>query len=515
MSDRINEELLTAYVLNELDETERNRVESAVQNDPDLMQEVQMIKSVCSTVKSELLDAPLPELTGSQKRSIRDSLAVQPLKERYGIRYFFEWKIMAPALCVSVLALLIFLNVPAQMFGKKNVTDLKQFTTMNDSVVSTTLPVAKSNRTRVARTKTVGKIGVMDSYQPFVSRDRNFMNRVSSGYFMENMRNNNLNGLFGYDLIGSGKLFKNSKPMQLVNRDTTSRYALPHYNLQNYEIIYRNRNKPVADNSQYVIPINVDTTGYDNVRQLLGNNQMPPSDAVNIEEMINYFDYNYSSSDDGLPFTVITEISRSPWNDKHKLVHIGFRGNKIRGVNLPNSNQHSKHVTTAKDIRVRLEFDPNKIKAYRLIGYEKMDRDAGGKNIYRNCEMYANELYAGQMGTVLYELIPADSSEGSRSNKIITLKLGYKLPDKDQWHIFICPVVERYVPFDDASDNFRFSTAVAGFGMLLKNSGYNRNLTYSDVIRIAKGSKGKDLEGRRAEFIRLVETAERLVAEKK
>ena len=82
MSDRINEELLTAYVLNELDGTERNCVERAVQNDPDLMQEVQMIKLVCSTVKSELLDAPLPELTGSQKRSIRNSLAVKPLKER-------------------------------------------------------------------------------------------------------------------------------------------------------------------------------------------------------------------------------------------------------------------------------------------------------------------------------------------------------------------------------------------------------------------------------------------------
>ncbi|MGR3316927.1 MAG: YfbK domain-containing protein [Candidatus Anammoxibacter sp.] len=509
MSDRINEELLTAYVLNELDEKERNRVEKAVQNDPALTQEVQMIKLVCGTVKSELLDVPLPELTGSHKMIIRNSLTVKPWKERYGIRYFLEWKIMAPALCVSVLALLIFLNVPAQMFNKENVIDLKRFTTGNDSLVSTAPTVRKT-----ARTKTVGKIGVMDNYQPFVSRDRDFMNKVSSGYFMENAYSNNARGLFDHNFIGRRKVFKSSNPMQLINRDTASRYASSHYNLQNYEIIYRNRNRPIADNSQYAVPINVNTTGYDNVRQLLSNNQMPSSDVVKIEEMINYFNYNYSSSNDGLPFSVITEISKSPWNDKHKLVHIGFRGNKIRGINMPNSNQFSESAT-AKDVRIRLEFDPAKIKAYRLIGYENRDRDSGGKNIYHNCEMYANELYAGQMGTVLYELIPAASSEDSRSNKIITLKLGYKLPDKDQWHIFIYPVSERYAQFDDTSDNFRFSSAVAGFGMLLKNSSYNRNLSYSDVIRIAKESKGKDQNGRRAEFIRLVEIARRLMIEKK
>ncbi|MGR3218698.1 MAG: YfbK domain-containing protein [Candidatus Anammoxibacter sp.] len=511
MSDRINEEQLTAYVLNELDEKERNSVEKAVQNDPGLMREVQMIKMVCGTVESELQDAPLPELTGSQKRSIKGSLVVKLSGGIYGIRSFFEWKIMTPALCVGVLALLIFLDVPAQMFGKKNITDLKRYTIGDVSLESAT-SVTRSNRTRVAVAKTVGRIGVSDNYQSFIGRDNNLMSRVSSGYFMENLRSNNLNGLFGYDFIGSGKLFNHSKPMQLVNRDTAARYALPHYNLQNYEIIYRNRNKPVVDNSQYAVPINVNTAGYDNVRRLLSNNRMPPKDVVNIEEMINYFNYNYASSDDGLPFSVITEISTSPWNDKHKLVHIGFRGNRIRGINIPNSNQSAKHVATAKDVRIRLEFDPDKIKAYRLIGYEK--RGPGGKNIYHDCEMYANELCAGQMGTVLYELIPTVSGEGSQSNKIITLKLGYKLPDKDQWHIFISPVKEQYGTFEDASDNFRFSTAVAGFGMLLKNTGNNGDFSYSDVIRIAKGSKGEDPKGRRAEFIRLVETARRLMAAK-
>jgi len=96
------------------------------------------------------------------------------------------------------------------------------------------------------------------------------------------------------------------------------------------------------------------------------------------------------------------------------------------------------------------------------------------------------------------------------SGKLMTLKFGYKLPDKGQWRILLYPVLEKYANFDMTSDNFRFSTAVAAFGMLLKNTDYGRNLSFDDVIKIAKGAKGKDLNGDRNEFVRLVETASAL-----
>ncbi len=74
------------------------------------------------------------------------------------------------------------------------------------------------------------------------------------------------------------------------------------------------------------------------MRRFINNGQRPPKDAVRIEEMVNYFDYSYEQPKDDHPFSVITEISQAPWNNKHKLVHIGLQGKKISTENLPSSN---------------------------------------------------------------------------------------------------------------------------------------------------------------------------------
>jgi Ca-activated chloride channel family protein len=86
--------------------------------------------------------------------------------------------------------------------------------------------------------------------------------------------------------------------------------------------------------------IDVDTASYSNLRRFIQNNRRPPVDAVKIEEMVNYFNYNYEAplESDPHPFKVYTELAESPWNPTHKLLHIGLQGRKIEASKLPPSN---------------------------------------------------------------------------------------------------------------------------------------------------------------------------------
>jgi Ca-activated chloride channel family protein len=184
--------------------------------------------------------------------------------------------------------------------------------------------------------------------------------------------------------------------------------------------------------------------------------------------------------------------------------------------------------TIAKDVKIQLEFNPAYVKAYRLIGYENR---ALADEDFNDDKKDAGELGAGHSVTALYEIIPAGSTEeiksvdslkyskgknvsstGALNEELFTVKFRYKLP-KEKESVLITHVQKSTKKsFDLASDNLRFASAVASFGMLLRDSEFKKDLTYRDVISIAKSSKGKDDDGYRAEFIRLAEVAELLSA---
>ena len=84
--------------------------------------------------------------------------------------------------------------------------------------------------------------------------------------------------------------------------------------------------------------IDVDTASYSNVRRFLNDGRLPPADAVRVEEMINYFDYDYAAPKGDVPFSVAAETGPCPWNDKHRLVHIGLQGREIQADRLPPRN---------------------------------------------------------------------------------------------------------------------------------------------------------------------------------
>lgn len=470
------------------------------------------------------------------------------------------------------------------------------------------------------------------------------------------------------------------------------------HNTEEYDVINENQFKDVKENPLSTFSIDVDTASYSNLRRFINNSQVPPKDAVRIEEMINYFAYKYPQPDGEHPFSVTTEISKAPWNKGNRLLLIGIQGksldynnlkpcnlvflidssgsmsdaNKLpllkqslklllgqlnnndriaivtyagsAGLVLPSTHASDKEkilaafdsinsggstaggagielaykvakqnlikdgnnrvilctdgdfnvgvsstsemvrmieekrkddiylticgfgmgnfkdgrmeqisnagngnyfyidtikeaekvfikqmranmFTIAKDVKIQIEFNPLKVKGYRLIGYENRML---AKEDFDNDKKDAGELGAGHTVTALYEIIPAGSKESvntsgklkyqdttintaaASGNEIMTLKMRYK-PIKSSFSKLIEKAVfDTDTEFSKTTENFRFASAVAGFGMILRDSEFKKDLKAGDVIRIAKAAKGYDEEGYRAEFISLVEKYELL-----
>ena len=93
------------------------------------------------------------------------------------------------------------------------------------------------------------------------------------------------------------------------------------------------------------------------------------------------------------------------------------------------------------------------------------------------------------------------------SNEIMTVKLRYKAPDRDKSRKIVRPIIDENIALKDTSDNLRFAAAVAEFGMLLRDSKFKAGASWREVEGLAKGAKGMDEHGYRAEFIRPVEKA--------
>jgi Ca-activated chloride channel family protein len=177
--------------------------------------------------------------------------------------------------------------------------------------------------------------------------------------------------------------------------------------------------------------------------------------------------------------------------------------------------------TIAKDVKIQIEFNPEFVSQYRLIGYENRilnDRD------FNDDKIDAGELGAGHTVTALYEIIPVGNSymgpgiddlkyrksklfkADDFSDELLTVKFRYKKPNGSRSRLIEEVLYNDPVRFKYSSDNFRFSAAVAGFGMLLRDSKYVVGFTFDDVYRIAKNAKGKDEFGYRAEFLKMVDT---------
>ena len=183
-------------------------------------------------------------------------------------------------------------------------------------------------------------------------------------------------------------------------------------------------------------------------------------------------------------------------------------------------------VTIAKDVKLQIEFNPRKVAAYRLIGYENR---VLAKEDFNDDKKDAGEIGAGHAVTALYELIPAGTEDESAPPKVdslkyqspagltdaanrdesLTLKLRYKEPEGQTSKLVEYPVIDNEARFQDADHDARFAAAVANFGMQLRKSKFAGDWDLQDVIEVAQDAKGEDMSGLRAEFVEMVETAKK------
>ena len=165
--------------------------------------------------------------------------------------------------------------------------------------------------------------------------------------------------------------------------------------------------------------------------------------------------------------------------------------------------------TIAKDVKIQVEFNPETVSEYRLVGYE--NRLLNNED-FDNDKKDAGELGAGATVTVLYEIVPADggatrqlkyqTSKTTGSDELMSVKIRYKQPDGNVSMLNEYPVSGEYT---EATEDFRFASAVAMFGMILNDSEYMGTSTLNDVISLARRGIGNDPYGIRCEFIQLVD----------
>ncbi|GAB7086472.1 vWA domain-containing protein [Marinifilum fragile] len=172
------------------------------------------------------------------------------------------------------------------------------------------------------------------------------------------------------------------------------------YNTEGYSTINENNYKNAVESPISTFSIDVDAASYSNVRRFLTNGEKPPIDAVRIEEMINYFNYNYEQPTGEHPFAIHHEIARCPWNNDNLLLHIGLQGKKIETENLPASN-----LVFLLDVSGSMNSQ-NKLpllkKAFKLL-----------VNQLRPEDKVAIVVYAGSSGLVL------PSTNGNKKEEIL------------------------------------------------------------------------------------------------
>ncbi|WP_264534748.1 YfbK domain-containing protein [Flavobacterium sp. N1736] len=180
----------------------------------------------------------------------------------------------------------------------------------------------------------------------------------------------------------------------------------------------------------------------------------------------------------------------------------------------------------AKDVKIQIEFNPKQVQAYRLIGYE--NRKLRPED-FKNDAIDAGELGSNHTVTALYEIIPAgvssdylnqqpddlkytkvQESANNYSGELATIKFRYKKPDGDKSIEMVKVIENKSVSLDKSTEDFKFSTAVAWFGLKLRDSKLISNKSSEDILKLAKQGLSNDTEGYKAELIRLIESAKQV-----
>jgi hypothetical protein len=243
----------------------------------------------------------------------------------------------------------------------------------------------------------------------------------------------------------------------------------------------------VTRNPVSTFPLTVDATAYQDVRRaLLEDKRLPAADAVRVAGLVNSFTYSYPEPPKGDAASLTLDLAECPWNAAHHLARIALRARADAAV---------------MGTEVQVAFNVRRVSAYRLIGYEgrhSRDSDSAG-----------DTLSAGQVVTALYEIVP--TSYGADEAEWLTVKMRCREPNGRLSR----SLMGQATKLTAAPADFRFAAAAAEFGLLLRESKYRGEATYGAVRIAAREALGADADGRRAEFLALVDAADQLSAARK
>lgn len=247
-----------------------------------------------------------------------------------------------------------------------------------------------------------------------------------------------------------------------------------------------------------------------------GDFNVGQTDSGTLEDMIK------DKRKSGIEFSTVGLNTRGNGYNDHlmeKMSNVGnghyiFIGDAIDAQNFT-SNIVKSLVTIAKDVKIQIEFNPEKIKEYRLIGYENRKLN---KEDFNNDNIDAGDLMSGSNVTALYEVTfkgedglvddlryeRKDTAKAETMDEFAHLKLRYKKPNNNESELITFPVKKESINKKPTSDT-NFALSVAGFAQLLRNEPYISNeYNFEDVLKSAQNNKGDDYDGQRAKFIDVV-----------
>lgn len=181
-------------------------------------------------------------------------------------------------------------------------------------------------------------------------------------------------------------------------------------------------------------------------------------------------------------------------------------------------------LTIARDVKIQIEWNPALVAGYRLIGYQnRLLR----REDFNNDKVDAGDIGAGHSVTALYEITLTNSpqqpidplryqakaeSTSGETQELAFIKLRYKQPGEEHSQLIEQAIGadQPWAPLVKASNNLRFASAVAAFGELLRGGAQVQAFDYKQVLALAQGARGSDLQGYRAEFLGLVKLAQSL-----
>ena len=342
MKPTIDEIQLTAYALGEGSASQRRQIEAQLQTDPAAQATVAQIRALAAQLETDLRHEPDIALTDAQRQAIFQAPA-QPA----GRLVRFPWRKLTGFAAVAAVITLVFAGAfwgsSSSLTGPIQLSENEhgQMLTDNPDIPrEVMLDVLSSPEELAERVDTIS-LPAVDMSMPPPPEIQDFAAAPKVDQVVElEIASSAVSPLVMKKVAPGAMANRSGARMEGYVARARAPYPIsePLPNTESYAPIQGNSFKRVADEPLSTFSIDVDTAAYANVRRFLRSGEMPPADAVRIEEMINYFSYDYAPPKEDVPFAVHVESAACPWNPAHPLVKIGLKGRELAAESRPPCN---------------------------------------------------------------------------------------------------------------------------------------------------------------------------------